>query len=61
MSTTIHPEQRAELNELKRQVAQRILDNARAGRVIERRTLRWAGLFVRAHKPLGRPLGTGER
>lgn len=52
---------RAEMNELKRIAAERILAKAREGRPTQPLAVRWARLFVRAHKPLGRPLGTGER
>lgn len=60
MSTAVNPHQRAELIELKRLAGARILANAESGRRYDRVTLRWARMFCAAHKPLGRPLGTGE-
>lgn len=50
----------AERRELLRLCAQRVVDNATAGRVVDLNTLRWAMDFVECTKPLGRPLGTGE-
>jgi hypothetical protein len=51
----------AERNELTRIAASRILENHEMGRKIaDSETLAWARAFVRMHKPLCRPLGTGE-
>lgn len=59
MATTTQAQQRAEINELKRVAANRILEQAATGRRFDPVTLRWARMFCAAHKPLGRPLGTG--
>lgn len=49
-----------ERNELTRQCAQRIVDSADAGRLVDPYSLEWARQFVLNVKPLGRPLGAGE-
>lgn len=51
----------AERRELMRIAAQRIVDNHEHGRrMAEADTLQWARSFVRANRPLGRPLTAGE-
>jgi hypothetical protein len=50
----------AERNELTRIAAARIIENEAMGRRhADPETLSWARAFVRMHKPLSRPLGTG--
>ena len=49
----------AERNELIRQAAARVIENAENGRVVDPVTLAWARQFCAEHRPLGRPLGTG--
>jgi len=46
--------------ELFRMAAQRLLDHVAAGRKTDPEALKWARQIVATHKPLGRPLGTGE-
>lgn len=50
----------AERNELIRQAAARVIENAENGRGVDPFTLAWARQFCAEHRPLGRPLGTGE-
>ena len=49
----------AERNELTRQAAARVIENAENGRGVDPATLVWARQFCAEHRPLGRPLGTG--
>lgn len=49
-----------ERRELFRMAAQRLLDDVAAGRKTDPEALQWARQIVKTHKPLGRPLSTGE-
>lgn len=49
-----------EQRELMRIAAQRLLDDVSAGRKRDGEAVDWARRIVATHKPLGRPLGTGE-
>lgn len=60
MSAARTPQQRAELAELQRIAAARVLARAARGEQVTTFTLAWARRTVATHKPLGRPLGTGE-
>ncbi len=60
MSPHRTPEHRAELAELQRIAAARVIRNAATGGPVTTFTLAWARRVVATHKPLGRPLGTGE-
>jgi hypothetical protein len=50
---------RAELEELKRIAAQRVLARAAQGERVDALTLAWSRRHVATTPPLGRPLGTG--
>lgn len=50
----------AEQRELMRIAAQRVIDNAKSGRLVFAETLAWAEHVVATTPPLGRPLGTGD-
>lgn len=58
--STRTPQQREELAELKRIVAERVIRNAASGGAVTPFVLAWSRLQVARRKPLGRPLGTGE-
>lgn len=49
-----------EQRELMRIAAQRLLDDVKAGHKRDAEAVAWARRIVATHKPLGRPLGTGE-
>lgn len=50
----------AEQQELMRMCAQRMIEQANEGRILDPRTLKWAQWTVLHVRPLGRPIGTGE-
>lgn len=49
-----------EQRELMRIAAQRLLDDVQSGNKRDADAVAWARRIVATHKPLGRPLGTGE-